>query len=377
MHLFIQTSLSVLCCATLLAVSTQQAIGQAQEKKLPCDELTEKALAKTSPETVQSITAFTPAKVLQRKDPRYPSLAARDGKEGWVKISYVIDTEGKVKDPVVVDNGGSSRFKKAAMSAIKEWQYTPAIKNGKAVEQCHHSIQIDFSLLGQHGASRKFIVMYRKASQAMDEGDLAKAEKIVKRMKEKSGGNRYENAWLWALDASIATETGDLRRELNSIDKALASSKTHEDEYKTFKDDYLASLYRRKFALHLEFNEFSTVLYTSRQIKTLENGDDIIAPLLPYIQKVEDFIASEDNIVVNRTLSESGRDFYYLARSKFGFSDINGKLDAVEVRCDSHREKFTVATDHIWSIPESWGDCQVLIEGKEGTEFKLVEVSKV
>jgi hypothetical protein len=63
-------------------------------------------------------------------------------------------------------------------------------------------------------------------------------------------------------------------------------------------------------------------------------------------------------------------------RSKFAFGNIQGELDTVEVRCDTHREKFTVAEAHVWQIPNSWGQCQVMEERGRGERRYLIEVAK-
>ncbi|SVD57016.1 uncharacterized protein METZ01_LOCUS409870, partial [marine metagenome] len=39
-------------------------------------------------------------------------------------------------------------------------------------------------------------------------------------------------------------------------------------------------------------------------------------------------------------------------------------------------EKFTVAEGHVWKIPESWGQCRVLVKGDDATRFNLIEVAQ-
>ena len=137
----------------------------AQELSIPCDEVEEKALAEAKTNEVERISAFKPATPLERVDPRYPSSAARKGREGWVRLSYVIDEEGRVKDPVVEDFFGSPSFKRSALSAVKKWQYNPAIKDGEPTQQCHQAVQMDFALVGKTGATRKFIKAYKNVDE--------------------------------------------------------------------------------------------------------------------------------------------------------------------------------------------------------------------
>ena len=105
---------------SLVAASLLSSTVLAQDIKLPCDDVVDKALAETAPAEVKSITAFTPAKTLTRVDPKYPVSAARKGHEGWVKMSYVIDEQGNVQDPIVEDHGGNKAFKQKALTALKK-----------------------------------------------------------------------------------------------------------------------------------------------------------------------------------------------------------------------------------------------------------------
>lgn len=71
---------------TLAAFLSFGMVGSAvaQELSIPCDEVEEKALAEAKDDEVKRISAFTPAAPLERVDPKYPSSAARKGREGWV-----------------------------------------------------------------------------------------------------------------------------------------------------------------------------------------------------------------------------------------------------------------------------------------------------
>lgn len=63
----------------------------AQENKLPCDIVEEEVLENIPQDAVELITAFNPAKPVERVNPTFPSSAARVNAEGWVQMSYVID----------------------------------------------------------------------------------------------------------------------------------------------------------------------------------------------------------------------------------------------------------------------------------------------
>ncbi len=86
------------------------------------------------------------ATAVVRIDPKYPTQAAKDGIEGWVKLSFSIDTTGAVIDVQVLDAEPKRIFDREAIKALKAWKYQPQIKDGKAVAQQGMQVQLDFSL---------------------------------------------------------------------------------------------------------------------------------------------------------------------------------------------------------------------------------------
>jgi len=70
-----------------------------------------------------------------RVPPQYPLRAANRGIEGWVRVEFMINQQGRVVDPVVVDSYPSSIFNRAAIRAISRWKFKPKVVAGMVVEQ--------------------------------------------------------------------------------------------------------------------------------------------------------------------------------------------------------------------------------------------------
>lgn len=70
---------------------------------------------------------------LYRLNPLYPRNAAKRGKEGWVKVNFIIDKNGFVKDISVAKNSGAESFVKAAMKVLPKWRFAPKFEDGKPV----------------------------------------------------------------------------------------------------------------------------------------------------------------------------------------------------------------------------------------------------
>lgn len=81
-----------------------------------------------------------------RLNPKYPPQAARDGIEGWVKLSFAIDTDGSVMDIKVIDSKPKRIFNKEAKKALKKWRYKPQVIDGKVQVSPGHTVQLDFKM---------------------------------------------------------------------------------------------------------------------------------------------------------------------------------------------------------------------------------------
>ncbi|GGY88865.1 MULTISPECIES: energy transducer TonB [Shewanella] len=81
-----------------------------------------------------------------RIEPQYPIAAARDGKEGWVQLSFTITETGSVDDVEVIDADPKRIFDREAIRALRKWKYKPKIVDGKPQRQPGQKVQLDFKL---------------------------------------------------------------------------------------------------------------------------------------------------------------------------------------------------------------------------------------
>ena len=65
--------------------------------------------------------------------PRYPRTARRRGISGTVTIEFSVDSEGNVKDAQVVSNDAHETLADAAIEAVRQWRFRPAVRDGKPV----------------------------------------------------------------------------------------------------------------------------------------------------------------------------------------------------------------------------------------------------
>ncbi len=77
--------------------------------------------------------------------PVYPEIARKAGLEGRVVVRVLIDKDGKPKKVQVLKSSGIESFEEAAVEAVMQSSYSPAIQNGRPVK-CWMTIPIKFSL---------------------------------------------------------------------------------------------------------------------------------------------------------------------------------------------------------------------------------------
>ena len=82
----------------------------------------------------------------KRIEPIYPDKAIKENLEGFVVLKFDITETGSTDNIKIVKSSPKGIFEKNAIAAFKQWQYKPAIKNGKAMKQKGLLVQLDFKL---------------------------------------------------------------------------------------------------------------------------------------------------------------------------------------------------------------------------------------
>lgn|GEM_PF-1675036 len=84
-------------------------------------------------------------KVNRRVDPIYPSGSRRDGEQGTGMFRVLVDEKGRPLQVEVLRSTGFPRLDDAAMTAIRQWMFTPALRSSQPV-QSWTRVQVAFQL---------------------------------------------------------------------------------------------------------------------------------------------------------------------------------------------------------------------------------------
>jgi TonB family protein len=83
-------------------------------------------------------------KILKKVPPAYPAEAKKEKVEGAVTLQVKIDETGKVTD-ATVSKSPDERLSKAAIDAVKQWEFEPGKVEGKPVK-VKATITVNFRL---------------------------------------------------------------------------------------------------------------------------------------------------------------------------------------------------------------------------------------
>jgi protein TonB len=82
-----------------------------------------------------------PAQLRKSVAPEYPAIAKAQHVSGRVQIDALIDASGNVTSVKVLS--GPALLHRAALDAVKQWKYSPAVLDGQPTVT-HVSVNVDF-----------------------------------------------------------------------------------------------------------------------------------------------------------------------------------------------------------------------------------------
>lgn len=319
------------------------------------------------------VEEFTPAKPLTRVPPNFPTSAARQGHEGWVQLSFIIDEDGQVLEPRVIDSRGPNSFKREAIKSISKWQYQPAISNGEPIKSCQNSVQLTFSLSADEAhVSRRFGRFYRDMTNLMNSGKLEELKQALDESRYAKGSNLTEMKYLDVLYADYHGKKQNWAQQIKYLQNItynpLQAHKSDDSKTALFN---LQSLFIAQVRMSKYFDAIKT--FEGIKLFTGDERDNIIDAFTPYYQQILALKNSDQPITYQATLTEDGDWKHKLFKNQFSLLNVNGAINKLQVRCQKQHSVYVPKENNKWTIPDSWGRCNVFVDGEPGSTFILVE----
>lgn len=87
------------------------------------------AVAARGPENLGELSA----KMISATPPKFPLESRRTHEEGIVVLSVLLSTDGRVADVSITKSSGFARLDRAALDAVRDWRWSPLMRDGNAV----------------------------------------------------------------------------------------------------------------------------------------------------------------------------------------------------------------------------------------------------
>ncbi|MES2625114.1 MAG: energy transducer TonB [Pseudomonadota bacterium] len=319
---------------------------------------------------------YVSSELLERANPDYPGSALSRGEEGWVQMSFIVTKDGVVAESMVKDSSGNEAIEKAAIKALNKWKFKPATVGGEPVDSSETQAIMRFEIQGNgEGVSRSFVRKYREVMELIKSGNLAEAETKITDLRFAEKYNLYEDAWFWWLDTLYADAIGDKDRKRESVQKSLAMGDTN------LPGDLFLQASQTAYIVNVENFSFKDALTyldklkASEKSREVESFDAVVGKLEEHAAELRAFIDGEQIIQVAGKIDDNSYWYHSLARHVFSIGEVQGKVEAVEIRCNFYQtRRYEFVADVEWNIPASWQDCSLFVRGDPATTFTLYEL---
>ena len=135
-------------------------------------------------------------------------------------------------------------------------------------------------------------------------------------------------------------------------------------------------------SLSLEFKHYLDFLELYEELKQVDSDLAFNDDIHRVAQQVEAFLRGDSPFAVGGEISSQcrtcEREAYFwsheLARPSFLIHEVKGEITSINLRCGFKVVSLEYEPNMVWTSNKEWGDCNVEVQGTQGTSFKLVEV---
>lgn len=323
--------------------------------------------AQTEESVAEEVVTFEPANRVQTVNPKFPYSRQVAGREGWVRLNYMIDATGKPYDLVVAESSDDTRFEAAAIAAVEQFRYEPAVLNGQPIDS-GTSLMITFALSGgKPGATDKFVRRYSAFERALKKDDRSKADDLLAKLVDRRQ-NLYEEAYMQLAKYRYAQKWGNEWDEYQALARATAM----DGDRGFLPDDALFVMTQLTLELELKLNYLARALGTISRLRKMSDDAEHHA-IWTGIEAQIDTIKNEGKPFSNRhVVGSSNSTVYKLLHSSFSLAPVgDGELSELRLHCDKGSVGFGFDPEIRYEVNRKWQNCGLIVIGTPGTEIMV------
>lgn len=303
-----------------------------------------------------------------RATPSYPLTALRNNKEGWVRLDFMVDTDGQPYEIVVTESVGDEVFHDAAIRALEESRFEPARFEGKPLDAGHH-LYYHFEM-DSPGARPWFVRIYRAVMKAIGNGDRKKADRLLEELDSSGPLNLYEDAFLHVAKSGYYTAWGNEQQQLKALDRAVG----HHSAEKRLSESLYTSLQRARFLLLVETQDFGRAMQTFETLTEYPLGEDVLKQLRVVVDELESLRLDDRGYSVPGDFTDRYIWSYQLFKDEFFLADVEGQIEEMKLRCARKYVFLRFDPDLQYKIEPEYLPCHLQLVGDPGTTFRLIQL---
>lgn len=313
---------------------------------------------------------FEGAIPIVRALPEYP-LQAVDGDvpyEGKVTVNYMVDTQGNVFEPVVVESYGHRSFDTAALRAISRFKFEPATLEGQAVESAGFT-RLVFSLSDAHVVREQFGYDYQRVMDSLSETDQERSKRLLDSLEIDEPVNHIEYAYLHFAKYRFTELYGSISEQQTYLSEALI---VDFDGNYILEESLVLPLKQKLFVLSVMTKHYLDAVSLFEDIAS--SGDrEFINKFSSAYQQLLGVREDESSYARAEDLGKSGVQNLGLFKSGFYMDNVVGDIAELKLRCQAKYQFFAFDPELTYQIPDSFGECRIQVIGDPGSTYDFVQ----
>lgn len=300
--------------------------------------------------------------------PEPPSSRVGPGPEGWIKLRFTINSDGTTDNIEILDFMPSAFSRRNTENAVESWTFNPAMVDGEAVEWHNNIVVVNFDLPQIPNISGpQFTTPYAEVEESINEGDYDRAARRA--------SNNLRNSTFTLHDiglGNIQLAIIEMRREdMHTAHQAITRATIAEVTQLTNEELDVALQYR--FNIEVQLGRYMDALdtYDRRAALGMMADDDIMHE---QSSQIRDAIDQGFTLNAQGKILDRGEGWFFVpTRRTFAIANVEGDVDSIDVVCNRRIISLEYQADVEWSLPESWGDCSLTVQGNRNTTFTFYE----
>jgi protein TonB len=322
--------------------------------------------ALTAPASVQAIggAAYTPPRAAQILNPGYPDDLRRDGVEGWVELTMMVDGRGRARELAVRDSSGPAALQGLAVAAITQSTFQPATLNGKRIDAAHSHV-VTFILSDSGRPSREFVELVNAAGDAQKANDRARANEIYGQLEPRTVVERllidtqrqfYYKLW------------GTPREELIACKHAMVHAAASPMTF-----NQALPFMRKMFELQIKLGHYGDALKTLDRLRNSRVDQSFLDSHRASIEDMTKLRTDDRSFSVDGELIDRTSWFHTLLKRKFRINVSSGRISQLQLRCERDYIFQRFEPGKQYETSPGNGTCELHVVGDQDTKFELVQ----